>query len=336
MIHGDKPKDDVAVPVGQGTNSGIAIDAGEAAVAIEDHGSDRAAVPAHPGTEPAGSGSEVAAPAGAAVKPVDEKSQKLAECTAKKDGQNWQELADCSAALDKLGLKDKARELGELAKREQRNAITGDSFHQALREHNLKEAQAQLAKIGAESVYYGALHDQFSKGETQAIDAAVHRAQTAASSRDCAAVKIQIRQLQASSTPRVAAAVQQQVKCAEKVEPSGTPKPPPGTGSGSSSPSAASTPAPVAKQGCEPTQVDEQMAQALIQYNNGFAPAALKLMASALNCRQNVMMYRLAAQYACGGRDLTAARLYYAKLPPQFQAAVVQRCQQEGLDPRPQ
>lgn len=42
-------------------------------------------------------------------------------------------------------------------------------------------------------------------------------------------------------------------------------------------------------------------------------------------------MYRLAVTYACAAHDLATAREMFAKVPAQFQPAIVQRCQQEGF-----
>jgi len=42
-------------------------------------------------------------------------------------------------------------------------------------------------------------------------------------------------------------------------------------------------------------------------------------------------MYRMAAFYACAAHDAKAAALYYAKVPVQYRAGVVQRCQQESI-----
>jgi hypothetical protein len=44
---------------------------------------------------------------------------------------------------------------------------------------------------------------------------------------------------------------------------------------------------------------------------------------------------RMAAIYACAAHDAASAKLYITKIPAQFQSAVVQRCQQEGIDLRP-
>lgn len=82
---------------------------------------------------------------------------------------------------------------------------------------------------------------------------------------------------------------------------------------------------------CETMNVDDAMTQAANQYAAGFSRAALQVMAKALLCKQDVRMYRFAATYACAARDAASAKVYFAKVPPQFQPAIVQRCQQEGI-----
>jgi hypothetical protein len=35
--------------------------------------------------------------------------------------------------------------------------------------------------------------------------------------------------------------------------------------------------------------------------------------------------------YACAAHDAVSAKAFLGKVPPQFQMAIVQRCQQEGI-----
>jgi hypothetical protein len=73
------------------------------------------------------------------------------------------------------------------------------------------------------------------------------------------------------------------------------------------------------------------MAQAINQYQAGFAKAALQLVTKALACKPDVRMYRWAATFACAAHDVAAAKQFYSKVPAQFQTAILQRCQQEGI-----
>jgi hypothetical protein len=82
---------------------------------------------------------------------------------------------------------------------------------------------------------------------------------------------------------------------------------------------------------CESVNVDDMMSQAQNQFTAGFAKSALNLVTKALQCQQNARMYRFATAYACAAHDLATAREMFAKVPAQFQAALVQRCQQENL-----
>jgi hypothetical protein len=83
---------------------------------------------------------------------------------------------------------------------------------------------------------------------------------------------------------------------------------------------------------CDTALIDDIVMQAANQFSAGFSKSALSLMQKALQCQQNVRMYRLAAAYACAAHDLATAREMFEKLPAQFQPAIVQRCQLEGLD----
>jgi len=330
MMHGgaDKAKDSDVVAPGPGTASSLPLDAAELAVAEPRSTEHRGVEPATPAVAVDAAATVVAT----VPKPDDAQGQKANKCVELQAAQDWQALADCAKALDRLGVKDKSKEFTEIAIKELRNEFTAKDVRQLLRDRNLKEAQAALSKIGNESVYYVSLHDAFGKAEGSAIEAATRKGQGFASAHDCASLRTQYKQLAASSTSRVAQAVAS-IKCTDKlaaVEPPATKTPLP-SGSGS----AAIVSAPTPKSGCDAVNVDDLMAQASNQYTNGFAGSALNLMMKALNCKQTVLMYRLAATYACGGRDLANARLYYPKVPTQFQASIVQRCQQEGLDPRP-
>lgn len=112
----------------------------------------------------------------------------------------------------------------------------------------------------------------------------------------------------------------------------GEPAPPPvdapRTSAGSGEPPAAEPRRPGL---CEDSSVDDMVAQAQNQYTAGFSKPALQLMTRALECRQDGRMYRFAATYACAAHDAASAKRWSAKVPPQFQIAIVQRCQQEGI-----
>ena len=73
------------------------------------------------------------------------------------------------------------------------------------------------------------------------------------------------------------------------------------------------------------------MTQAANQYTGGFPRAALQLVTNALACKQDVRMYRLAGFYACATHDAKTAKMYYVKVPTQYQSGIFQRCQQEGI-----
>lgn len=109
----------------------------------------------------------------------------------------------------------------------------------------------------------------------------------------------------------------------------------------SSSPAVVTTPAPAsvaapapASTACEGVDVDKLMSQASTMYNAGDAKGALAAVVKALACKQDARMLRFAVNYACAAHDLAAAKLYFSKVPAQFQPNAEQRCQQEGLNVR--
>jgi len=83
---------------------------------------------------------------------------------------------------------------------------------------------------------------------------------------------------------------------------------------------------------CATVNVDDLLTQAANQYASGYVRAALALVTKALACKQDIRMYRLAAMYACAGRDADTAHQMYQKLPAQHQAEIEQKCQQEGIN----
>ncbi|HEX4422768.1 MAG TPA: hypothetical protein VH165_32860 [Kofleriaceae bacterium] len=82
---------------------------------------------------------------------------------------------------------------------------------------------------------------------------------------------------------------------------------------------------------CGRVDVEDMIIQAENQYTNGYPTAALFVMMKALDCDHNVRMYRLAATFACGAHDPVSAKHYFRGVPPEYQAAIEQKCQQEGI-----
>jgi hypothetical protein len=76
------------------------------------------------------------------------------------------------------------------------------------------------------------------------------------------------------------------------------------------------------------------VAQSHREFAAGAPKAALALVVQALGCTQSTSMYRIATMFACAAHDLPSAKLYFFKLPPDSQAFLEQRCQQEGLNLR--
>jgi ABC transport system ATP-binding/permease protein len=297
---------------------------------------DAAAVPAVATTTP-GPGPGSAAPSGTAspAARAEDFKAKAAACAELEVTKDWQGLRDCASELGSLGAKDKpskdrAEEFRVKAVKETAAEGAAAKLQEALRDGNLREAQKQLKSVGSDSVYWNGVNDAFKAAEARAVDENRRKALGFVQARDCAGVRRLQAQAAATSTPAVSAAVAQvAAKCADKqpqaavTEPG--PKTPPATNPDT-------TPAPTqAKNPCDTMNVDDVMSQAANQYAAGFAKAALQLLTKALACKQDVRMYRMAGMYACAAHEASNAKLYYAKVSPQFQPAIVQRCLQEGI-----
>jgi len=123
------------------------------------------------------------------------------------------------------------------------------------------------------------------------------------------------------------------VKCVDKAvaagPPTDNPPRPPNTGGGET-PSTGSA-APPKQNVCETINVDDIVLQAKNQYAAGFAKTALTTMIKALSCKQDPLMFRQAALYACVAHDASFAKLYYGKLQGQEKSQILGRCLQEGI-----
>jgi len=255
---------------------------------------------------------------------------KTQECAQLKSEKRWQELDDCSKGLEALGLKDEAGKLRAMAKQETKNEAKADTFRKALREVNLKAAQATLKEIGEGSVYYVQLRDAFTKAEAPVFNEYKARAEKLAAAHNCTELNTLKQQASVTTSERVASMVLA-VKCDKPapVDP-GLTRPPPGPGSGSATQTVVTTPK---ANPCDTMDVDDAMKQAANQFGAGFAKAALQLTVKALACRQNERMYRIATMYACASHDLTSAKAYYNKVSPSFQPSLEQKCQEENTCP---
>jgi hypothetical protein len=329
----DHPKDGVVEP--SNVPAGAGSDATVDETAANAHGSD-------------GVADAVAAPAVPAVAAGDDgKAQKLAQCADLNAQRKWQDLMDCAAGLDALGDKAKAKELRAKATAETANEIADGKVRQALRTGGYREAQTLLKAMSQDSVYHKSLSDLLDKADATNVEEARRRSQGYVNAHDCAGLKRYLAQQQtgATGTERVVVLVSAALtRCAEKAQQDPGARVAAGRGSGSANPAGtgsasappAVTPAP-AKQTCDTLNVEDATGQAANQYANGFASAALNLMIKALNCKQDIRMYRLAAMYACAAHDLATAKTYFTKLPsnpPTMQSGIEQKCQQEGLNVR--
>jgi serine/threonine-protein kinase len=343
---GQEPPKGISVIPGVGTNSALIIEASGSAVPISSKpgASGSAEVRTPPGGGPTSPGTVTAdaTVANHADSAADTRAQQIGRCTDLMAAHDWQALRDCAGALDERGVTDKAAAFKETALTEQDNERKANTVRQLIRAQKLKEAQAQLAKIGDSSVYHRQVSEELTRAETTAIDGAVRTARALADAHDCAGLRTQYKQLVQSSTARVAGAIAA-IKCTEKVAqgepsprgnapPAGTANPVGGTAVTQPPPPPPLVIPPPPTSGCSAKTIDELMEQAAHQYTAGFSRIALSAVVKALACKQDLRMYRIAAMYACAARDLAAAKLYFNKLPQNLQSPIVQRCQQEDLD----
>jgi serine/threonine-protein kinase len=260
-------------------------------------------------------------------KPDDEKAQRL-KCAQLKSEKKWQELDDCSKGLEALGLKDEAGKLRAMAKQETKNEAKADTFRKALREVNLKAAQATLKEIGEDSVYYVQLRDAFTKAEAPVFNEYKARAEKLAAAHNCTELN-KLKQ-QASATSERVFNMVVAVKCTERTEWDSPFMPLTDSGRDRATQTVVTTPKP---NPCDTMDVDDVMKQAENQFGAGFAKAALQLMHKALVCRENERMYRLATMYACASHDLAAAKSYYNKVSKIFQPPLEEKCRAENTCP---
>ncbi|HET7503748.1 MAG TPA: FHA domain-containing protein [Kofleriaceae bacterium] len=322
----DKPSQGVGTPVSPPP------DVGEEVAAVQHVGPEVADAPAPVPVAPKG----------------DDKQQKLAQCAELNAQKKWQDLHDCAGVLETLGLKDKAREFKTKAQQETANEQIDGKVRQALHDGSLSKAQALLKSMSPDSVYHKSLSDQFERADATNIDEVRRRAQGYVNGHDCAGLRRFLGQQTASGsatgTEKAIAVVRDALaRCQDKLQAEAA-RAQRGNGSGSSAVTSGNgsaqasppppPPPPPPKLPCDTFNVDDAMAQAQNQYNNGFASAALAVMSKALACKQTLRMYQLAALYACAARDLANAKVYFAKIPPPQQPPIEQRCQQEGLNIR--
>jgi ABC transport system ATP-binding/permease protein len=277
--------------------------------------------------------------AGTAARTADAKAKAQA-CAELEVNQKWQELRDCASELANLGAKDKsvhdkAEEFRQKAVKETSASFASGKVKDAITEGNLREAQKQLKTIGQDSFYFPAANDAFHAAEAKAVDDNRRKAQAFLTSKDCAALKRLQVQVNTTSTTAVSGAVSAVALKCVAAPPPGGPDPGHPTG-GSNSDTGPGAPGPSqAKNPCDTMNVDDVMFQAQNQYAAGFPRPALVLATKALVCKQTVQMYRMAAMYACGAHDASAAKAYFNKVPAgQPQSAIEQKCQMEGLNIR--
>jgi serine/threonine-protein kinase len=263
-----------------------------------------------------------------------------AHCAELEVNQRWQDLHDCASELAGLAGRNrsvaaKAEEFRQKAVKETNAALAATKLKDALAEGNLREAQKQLKTIGTDSFYSETSSEAYHAAEAKAVEENRRKALALVAKNDCAGVKRLQLQVAGGITPAVAGAVAAvAAKCVDRVAGAlgGTEvsHPPVGSNGPLNPPPPGDTQRPKGPT-CDTMVVDDLMSQATNQFGAGFAKSALSLVVWALACKQNDRMYRMAVTYACVAHDVAAAKLYYARVSPQFQPALVQKCNQENI-----
>jgi hypothetical protein len=225
----------------------------------------------------------------------------------------WRGVVECAGALDRQGEHKQAQRLKTIASAEIRNAQTSTDLVAAVRAGHLKQALAKLQALPHDSVYFAAAEQAFNTANDENRIQAAEVINDLLERRDCDSLKGYIvEQLTAETgTDEVIAMAQAaSLKCT------------------ASSPSEDQVVTPPAHpELC--VRVDDLIDQAANQFHHGFPQAGLSLIVSALACKSEVRLFRLAALYACAAHDATAAKLYFSQVPAAYQSAIVQKCQQE-------
>jgi ABC transport system ATP-binding/permease protein len=326
-------------------NASIPLDAEEtspvAAADTADAGAQAAPVPPVPeNPNPAGPGSKTAEPAAATAMTAKSGDAKAAaaRCAELEVNQKWQDLHDCAGELAALAGKDRsvttrAEEFRQKAVKETNASLAATKLKDALAEGNLREAQRQIKVIGTDSFYSSTSGEAFHAAETKAVEDNRRKAVALVAKNDCAGVKRLQVQVTGASTPAVASVVAAiAAKCVDRAAsaPGADTSHPPAGSNTPVNPPPPENPQPKGPS-CDTMVVDDLMSQAANQFGAGFSKSALSLVVRALGCKQNDRMYRMAVTYACVAHDAATAKLYYARVSPQFQPPLVQKCQQENI-----
>jgi len=155
------------------------------------------------------------------VRPEGE-ARSLAECAGLAAQNKWRELAECATKLAELGLTDQANEFRAKATREAQNEAADGKVRQAIRDGNLKEAQALLRGVTEDSVYRRPLNELFDRADAANVEDAVQRSQELVNAHDCAGLKLYLeeRRAGAKGTERAITVVEQAIaRCTPKFVP---------------------------------------------------------------------------------------------------------------------
>lgn len=244
-----------------------------------------------------------AADAGAAVAVANPGDEINMECLTLAADRKWRALTECAerlAAVDGA----KATEYRAKAIAEDKAMAAVARLEAALARNNFKGAKLELGKIPDDSVYRNDAQTRF---EAATADAAAEyeRRAKAAAEKDCRALQRIQREANQKGIGERAALVRCQVEVAVK-PPDGVGANP-GNGSGATNPGVGS-----AKPACDAAALKQKGDDYL---RTGMDAAALASFESAMRCKPDTNLLKLAYMAACRSKNADKAKAYYARLP---------------------
>jgi eukaryotic-like serine/threonine-protein kinase len=116
-------------------------------------------------------------------------AQLVARCAALLAQRRWRDVPACASDLDAMGMRNDAQRLQAVAALERNAEIIDRRGRQAFITRNLKEVQAALREMPAESVYFKPLKSSFDKADALNVEKAKKIIQVYTSQRDCGGLK---------------------------------------------------------------------------------------------------------------------------------------------------
>ncbi|HWO21429.1 MAG TPA: FHA domain-containing protein [Kofleriaceae bacterium] len=226
------------------------------------------------------------------------------ECLRYQSDQKWDDLDACADRLKAVS-PAAARKLKERAVLETKAVPRINAFEAALRDKNLKKAEAEIRQL-ANVTSYSKLKQRYEAAEDAAVRELVEKLK-AARDADCRQYNQLLAQERTSKPSSVAAEAARQVRCTERVT---TPTPP-------------TPPA-----GCDPDAFVEKGRE----FNaNGQALAALDAFDKAWACKPDPSIAEKAFIPACNLGNAAKAKLYWKRMSALMRQRAIGICVRNGI-----